>query len=34
MSGNLVSFALIVTSMATLACIGAVLMVLMHAFRR
>jgi hypothetical protein len=34
MSGNLLSFAMIVTSMAALACIGTVVMVLMHAFRR
>lgn len=34
MSGNLVSFAFILTSMAALACVGTVLMVLVHAFRR
>jgi hypothetical protein len=34
MSGNLLSFAMIVASMATLACLGTVVMVLMHAFRR
>jgi hypothetical protein len=34
MSGNLLTFAMIVTSMAGIACLGTVVMVLMHAFRR
>jgi len=34
MAGNLVSLALILTSMAALVCVGTVLMVLVHAFRR
>ena len=34
MSGNLMSFALILTSMAALVCVGTVVMVLVHAFRR
>jgi len=34
MSGNLVTFAAIVASFAALLCIGTVVMVLMHAFRR
>jgi hypothetical protein len=34
MSGSLMSFALILTSFATLICVGTVVMVLMHAFRR
>jgi hypothetical protein len=34
MSGSFLSFALILASLATLICVGTVVMVLMHAFRR
>jgi hypothetical protein len=34
MSGNFLSFAVILASFATLICVGTVVMVLMHAFRR
>jgi hypothetical protein len=34
MSGSIASFAVIVASFAALLCVGTVLMVLVHAFRR